>query len=55
MNTIFDYTLRSLKRFGMKNISIALIFMILVWLLSSGMMISHSLNHELKNSVKRST
>ncbi len=52
MNTIFDYTLRSLKRFGMKNISIALIFMILVWLLSSGMMISHSLNHELKTLSK---
>lgn len=48
MNTIFDYTLRSLKRFGMKNISISIIFMILVWLLSSGMMITHSLNHELK-------
>ncbi|TLP40846.1 ABC transporter permease [Arcobacter arenosus] len=52
MNTIFDYTLRSLKRFGMKNISIALIFMILVWLLSSGMMISNSLNHELKTLSK---
>lgn len=47
MKSIFDYTLKSINRFGLKNLSIAIIFAILVWLLSSIIFITHSIKHEL--------
>lgn len=49
MNSIFEYTLRSLNRFGLKNFSIGFIFTLLVWLLSSAMFITSSINEELKS------
>lgn len=52
MNSIFDYTLRSLTRFGFKNLSIALIFSFLVWLLASVIFITTSLKHEFREVAK---
>lgn len=46
MNSIFDYTLRSLTRFGLKNLSIVLVFALLVWLLASVIFITTSLKYE---------
>lgn len=47
MNNIFDYTLKSISRHGYKNISIAFIFGLLVWLLSSVIFITNSIKKEL--------
>ncbi len=47
MKTIFDYSLKSIKRHGSKNISIAVIFTMLVWLLSSVIFITNSIKEEL--------
>ncbi len=47
MKTIFDYTLLSLWRFGWKNIFIAGIFALLVWLLSSVIFITSSIKYAL--------
>lgn len=52
MNSIFDYTLKSLGRFGWKNFSIAFIFMLLVWLLSSVILITDSIKQELQSTAK---
>lgn len=47
MKNIFDYTLKSINRHGYKNISIAFIFGVLVWLLSSVIFITNSIKKEL--------
>ncbi len=49
MKSIFDYTLVSLSRFGYKNLAIAIIFVILVWLLSSVILVVNSLKYSLQN------
>ena len=43
MKTVFDFSLRSLGRFGAKNLVVALIFTFLVALLGSVLMITHGL------------
>lgn len=52
MNFIYDYTLSSLRRFGLKNTLIALIFAFLVWLLSSVIFITNSLKYEFEEAIK---
>lgn len=52
MHSIFDYTLRSLTRFGLKNISIVFIFSLLVWLLSSVIFITSSLQKEFQEVIE---
>lgn len=52
MKNIFDYTLKSITRYGYKNLSLVAIFGFLVFLLSSVMMISNSLNLEYKTISK---
>lgn len=46
MKNIFDYTLASIARHGYKNLVVATIFGILVWLIASTTMITNSLNSE---------
>ncbi len=53
MKSIFDYALVSIGRFGWKNISIALIFALLVWLLSSVIFITSSLRYEFQTLAKQ--
>lgn len=52
MKNIFDYTLASITRYGYKNLTITFIFGFLVWLLSSVLMITSSLNNEYKSISK---
>lgn len=46
MNNIFDYALKSVFRFGFKNLAIGIIFAILVFLISSSILICSSLKSE---------
>lgn len=52
MKNIFDFSLRSLGRFGAKNLVVALIFTFLVALLGSTLMITHSLKTHFLNNAK---
>ena len=52
MRNIFNYTLASITRYGYKNLTITFIFGVLVWLLSSVLMITNSLNNEYKSISK---
>ncbi|GKH59970.1 ABC transporter permease [Campylobacter ureolyticus] len=52
MKNIFNYTIASITRYGYKNLTITFIFGVLVWLLSSVLMITNSLNNEYKSISK---
>ncbi|CZE47968.1 ABC transporter permease [Campylobacter geochelonis] len=52
MNNLFEYTLASIIRHGYKNLVIITIFGFLVWLLSSVLFITNSLNYEYKTISK---
>ncbi len=52
MSSIFDFALKSIFRFGYKNLAIGAIFCFLVFLLSSVIFINGSLNHSLNIAAK---
>lgn len=52
MKSIFDFSLRSLGRFGTKNLVVSLIFTFLVALLGSTLMITHGLKTQFLNNAQ---
>ncbi|PID47731.1 MAG: ABC transporter permease [Proteobacteria bacterium] len=55
MNSVFDFALLSINRFGWKNLSIAFIFALLVWLLSSVIFITNSLKYTLQSVAEQTS